>query len=177
MAQNGISYVGRLVNNKGQAKWGQSKNGNAVLEVVIAEDHQERNDRAPKDKQDRTKPTDAYVTTFTSWHRVTMFKEQAIEMASDPDFNHGALIEVTNAQYREEAPWKTKDGVERAGRPETIGKDSYIGVFEGKDGQRYGSRDEWNVPIWDGTSEIPALAGQRSGGGGGGREYADDEGF
>lgn len=176
MAVNGISYVGRLVNNKGQVKWGQSRNGNPVLEVVIAEDHQERNDRAPQQYQDRTKPTDAYVRTTTSWHRVTMFGDVALEMATDPDFNHGALVEVTNAQYREEAAWKTKDGVERAGRPETIGKDSFIGVFEGSNGQRYGARDEWNVPIHDG-GDIPELKGQRSGGGGGGREYADDEGF
>lgn len=175
MAVNGISYVGRLVNNKGQAKWGQSKNGNAVLEVVIAEDHQERNDRAPKEFQDRSKPTDAYVTTFTTWHRITMFKEVALEMASDPGFNHGALVEVQNAQYREEKPWTTKDNVQRAGRPETVGKDTYIGVFESK-GNRFESRDEWYVPIHDG-GEIPLLRGSGGGGGGGGREYRDDEGF
>ncbi len=176
MAQNGISYVGRLVNNKGQAKWGQSKAGNPVLEVVIAEDHQERNDRAPKEYQDRTKATDAYVRTTTSWHRLTMFGDVALEMATDAEFNHGALVEVTNAQYREEKPWVTKDQVERAGRPETIGKDSFVGIFE-VNGNRYGARDEWNVPIHDG-GEIPALKGQGGGGGGGGsREYSDTEGF
>jgi hypothetical protein len=177
MAGNGISYVGRLINNNGQAKWGQSGGQNplAVLTVVLAEQHTERNDKAAKKYQDNTKATDAYVPTTTSWHRVTIFGDEAKTLASDPDFNHGALIQVTAANYREEDDWVTKDNVRRAGRPETIGRDSSIAIFS-VNGNVYGARDEYAVPIWDG-GPIPALKGQGGGGGGGGREYGDDEGF
>jgi hypothetical protein len=175
MAQNGISYVGRLINNRGQAEFGQSRGGNPVLKVVLAEQHTGRNDKVAPKYQDRNKATDDYVPTTTSWHRVAIFGEQALELASDPGFNHGALIEVTNAQYSEEDPWTTKDNVQRAGRPETIGRDSYIGVLE-RNGNRFEAREEHYAPIHDG-GPIPALKGSGGGGGGGGREYAEDEGF
>lgn len=175
MAGNGITYVGRLINNRGQAEFAQSKQGNHVLKLVLAEQHTERNDRAAKKFQDPTKATDAYVPTTTSWHRVTVFGEEATRLATDPDVNHGALMEVVNAQYREEDDWVTKDGVKRAGRPETIGRDSRINVLE-RNGTRYGARDEHNEPLWDGYSSIPTLKGS-GGGGGQTREYSDDEGF
>lgn len=177
MPGNGISYVGRLINTdpSRHTKWGESKNGQAVLEVTIAEQHTGRNDKVAKKYQDNTKATDAYVPTTTSWHKVTMFGDKAKEMASDPDFNHGALVQVTAANYVEEDDWETRDGVKRAGRPETIGRDSNIEIFS-SNGNTYGAREEYAVPIWDG-GPIPALKGQGGGGGGGGREYSDNEGF
>jgi hypothetical protein len=173
---NGISYTGRLINNRGQCEFGQSRAGNPVLKVVIAEQHQGRNDRVAAKYQDKNQAADAYVDTTTSWHRVAIFGDQALELAEDPGFNHGALIEVTNAQYIEEDPWKTKDNVERAGRPETIGRDSYIGILE-RNGKRYEARDDNYGAIHEPGDPIPTLKGSGGGGGGGGKEYSDEEGF
>lgn len=175
MAQNGITYVGRLINNERMpAELAESSQGNPVLKLVIVEDHQERNDRAAKQYQDNTKAADAYVNTTSTFHRVTVFGDTALDLASDPGFNHMALVQVTNAQYREEDPWEDRGGVKRAGRPETIGKDSEIGVFE-RNGQRFEAREEHYTPIWDG-GPLPKLKGS-GGGGGGGRVISDSEGF
>lgn len=176
MANNGISYVGRLINNRGQCEFGQSKGGNPVLKVVIAEQHTGRNDKVAPKYQDQTKATDAYVPTTTSWHRVAIFGEQATALAEDPGFNHGALIEVTSAQYSEEDDWVTNDGVRRAGRPETIGKDSYIGIFE-RNGNVYEARDDWYQPIHEPGDPIPLLKGSGGGSGSSGKEYTEEEGF
>lgn len=176
MAGNGITYVGRIVNTDPtrHLKWGESRNGQAVLEITLAEQHQGRNDKVAEKYRDNTKATDAYVNTTTSWHKLTIFGDQAKELASNPDFNHGALVEVENVQYTEEDPWETRDGVKRAGRPETVGRDSKIQIME-RNGRVFGAKEGYDVPIWDG-GPIPALRGQ-GGGGGGGREYGEDEGF
>jgi hypothetical protein len=175
MAGNGITYVGRLINNQGQAKLNRSQAGNLVLQLVLAEQHTGKNGKVAPKYQDRSKSADDYVPTTTSWHRITLFGDDAERLATDPDVNHGALIEVTNANYTEEDPWTTKDGVSRAGRPETIGRDSKIDVLE-RNGRRFGAKDEYAQPIWDGASPVAPLKGSGSGGGGG-REYGDDEGF
>lgn len=176
MAGNGISYVGRLINNNGQAKLNRSQAGNLVLQLVLAEQHTGKNGKVPAKYQDRLKGAEDYVPTTTSWHRITIFGDEAQRLATDPDVNHGALIEVTNANYTEdEAYWATKDGVQRAGRPETIGRDSKIGVLS-RNGRTFGARDEYAEPIWDGESPVAPLKGSGSSGGGG-REYSDDEGF
>lgn len=176
MAGNGISYVGRLINRDPakNTKWGQGRSGMVVLEVTLAEQHTGRNDKVAERYRDNTRATDDYVPTTTSWHKVTIFGDEAKQLASDPDFNHGALIEVIGANYVEEDPWETRDGVKRAGRPETIGRDGEIRILE-RNGRRFGAKEEYANPIWDG-GPIPALKGQ-GGGGGGGREYGDDEGF
>lgn len=172
MPGNSISYTGRVVNNNGQCKVSRSKQGKVVLEVLIAEDHREKNSRAAKVHQDPNKGPDDYVRTTTSWHRIRCFEELAEDLATDPGFNHGALVEVKNASYREEDPWETKDGVKRAGRPETIGDKGDLAIFESK-GERFES--DLQKALWDGESPLPATGG--GGGGGGAREYAENEGF
>lgn len=181
-----INYTGRVVQRlaaDGQTrepiKFGVSANGMHVLgPITIVEDHQQKKSRVRKDPKlshiledeyNRKKGDDDYITVSKSWHRVTVFGDKAEEYAQDPELvAHGALIDV-EATYTEENPWKTRDGVERAGRPEQIG--DKVGSLV----SRFAPR-EAREPVWDGVSPVPSLKGQ-GGGGGSDREVSQDEGF
>jgi hypothetical protein len=185
--RNGIWYEGRLINNKGQSKLQRAKTGKLVLDLVIAEQFQEKNERAPEKYKDVTKAADAYVNTTTSWHRLRAYaddtNEEFLALVTNPIFNHGCVI-VVDASYREEEPWEDNGGVVHAGRRESIffGTDDG-GVLQIKvldDGRILGAREDpntgknWAVPLWDGASELPKLGG---GGGVAAPTYADSEGF
>ena len=180
MARNLIQYEGRIINNNGQSKAARSRQGNVVVQLVVAEQFQEKNKNAPQEYRQPTAGPDDYVNTTTAWHRLTVLGPLAEKIATDPMFGHGAIVQVA-ASYREEAPWQTKDGVLRAGRAETIfsgGDDDQHDIYvkAKRDGTLLGPRDEWRKPLWDGRSDLPGL-----GGNGGGvppaPEYSDDEGF
>lgn len=179
MAQNSISYTGRIrVRDGEKIKHTRTEAGMHILELVIAEDHSMKKGRALKDPKlkkyaedpyNASKGADEYIRTTTSWHRLTIFGDKAAELAQDPDINAGALIEVNEASYTEDEPWETKDGVKRAGRPETIGdqRGGITVVFPPRE-------EEARPPIWDGVSDVPKPGGS---GNGGGRQYREDEGF
>jgi hypothetical protein len=174
---NSITYTGRLINRKaGDITFGKSRNGVAVLKLLIAEQHQGRNDRvAPKFRQN-DKATDAWVNTTTTWHRITIMGDIALDIASDERFSHGTLVDVKDASYEEEDPWKMKDGTQVAGRPETIGdRKGDISVYVGRNGQEFVA-DELTA-IWDGVSEIPDLPRGNGGGGYKAPEYGENEGL
>lgn len=183
--RNGIWYEGRLINNKGQSKIAKSKNGKIMLDLVIAEQFQERNDRAPQEFRDPAKPADAYVNTHTAWHRLRGIADadnpELLALVTDPRFNHGAVLSV-DATYREEAPWEDKGGKIHAGRRENVffgaeeGSGGFIELKVLEDGRVLGARDEWAVPMWDGTSDLPDFGGGGSGGPAA-PQYSDDEGF
>lgn len=162
MARNSISYEGRIVDNNGQREFGKyTESGMSVLKLVIAEQHQAKNKNAGS-FQDKSKGEEEWVDTTVSWHRVTLFGEQAEELAQDPEIARGAIVVVTGASYSEEEPWKTKENVLRAGRPETIGKDGKIEVLE-RGGYRFGPKAENEIPAWDGVSDIPIIKGKGGG--------------
>lgn len=176
MAQNGISYDGRIVaSEKKPIEHTVSSNGLHIAKVVVAETHQMKKGQAKKnpalqkfvdDERAQAKTDDDYIDTTTSWHRLTIIGDKAEELVQLAGFNHGALIVVSDASYTEEGDWETKDGVKRAGRPETIGdkKGSVVIKFEPRTPQE---------PVWDGISEVKSA----SGGGASQREYSEDEGF
>lgn len=173
---NSINYTGRLVIRGPQDyTFGMTGNGMAKLQLLLAEQHQQRNDKAPQKYRDGSKPATAYVNTTTSWHRLTLLGDIALEIAADERFCNGSLVDVTEASYTEEEAWQTKDGVLRAGRPETIGdKKGDIDIYVGANGNEFVGREP--KAIWDGDdASVPTL--QRNGGGGGGREYREDEGL
>jgi hypothetical protein len=180
--RNGIWYDGTVINNTGQTALKKAKNGRLVLEVLVAERFQEKNSKAPADKQDPAKGPDDYVTVQTAWHRVQVFDTAEGDPAfralvTDARFNHGALITV-DAGYTEEQPWTDKQNQVRVGRREKIffgGEDGgYIGLKPIND-RVYGASDGHQVALWDGTSEVPAMGG--SGTGARAPEYSADEGF
>lgn len=176
--RNGIWYEGRLINNRDQAKLFRAKTGKLVLDLVIAEQFQERNDRAPERYRDATKAPDAYVNTLTAWHRLRIFgdEDQMRLLVTNPLFNHGAVLAV-NCSYREEEPWTDRGNVVHAGRREQIFMGAEdpgtIGIKVLDNGKILGARDEWSKPLWDGVSELPALGR----GGPAAPSYADNEGF
>lgn len=178
--RNGIWYEGRVVNNRGQCKVSKAKSGKVVIDLVIAEQFSERNDKAPQEFKDATKAADAYVNTYTAWHRLQVFgtEEQVRSLITDPKFNHGAIVSV-DASYQEEKPWTDKGGKEHAGRREKIflGAEDpgSIEIKVSNSGTVLGARDEWEKPLWDGRSDLPALGGQ--GGAPAAPQYGDDEGF
>lgn len=183
--RNGIWYEGRLVakpnaQGKQHTKLSRAKTGKLVLDLLIAEQFQERNDKAPQEFRDATKAADAWVNTYTAWHKVRIFgtEEQLRPLVTDPKFNHGAVV-VVDASYQEQKPWTDNGGRIHAGRQEQIflGADD-PGTVEIKvldSGKVLGARDEWERPLWDGKSELPALGGDGSGPAA--PQYADDEGF
>lgn len=184
--RNGIWYEGAVINKAGQTSLKRSQNGRMVLEVLVAEKFQEKNSRAPRDKQDPTKGPDDYVTVQTAWHRIQVFDTQEghpdfLALVTDPRFNHGAIVTV-DASYTEEQPWKDKQDQVRVGRREKIfygvEDGGYIGFKPiGNDGRFLTASDGYQTPLWDGTSDLPALGG--GGGTGAAREpeYSPDEGF
>lgn len=184
---NSIGYVGRVIKPRDEKMLArtfvENNDGSYVLNLVIAEDHQIKKGRAKKSRNpvfleaandpfNDNKTDDEYIRVTTSWHQVAVLGEKAEAYATDPAFGFGALVEVDGASYFEEAPWKTADGVERAGRPETIG-DKRGDIFS-----KFPPRVEEGKspePIWDGLSAVP----KNGGGGGGGetRKYNENEGF
>ena len=168
---NSISYQGRIINARPEhSSFGKSKNGTTILKLTIAEQHQMRNDRAPQQYRKGDKPTDAYVDTTTSWHKLTLIGSIAEDIAADERFSHGTLVEVKEASYEEEDAWEDRQGVKRAGRPETIGdRKGDITVYVGRNGNEFVGRDL--KPFWDGVSEIPLLPSR---GGNGGQAPAYD---
>lgn len=176
MAGNGISYSGGIVAAKTPIEHTVTSNGLHIVRIVVAETHQMKKGQAKKNpafqkyvdaERAQSKTDDEYIDTTTSWHRLTIMGDKAEELVQLPGFNHGALIVVSDASYSEEGDWQTKDGVMRAGRPETIGdkKGSVVIKFEPRN----------PLPaVWDGLSEVKAAGG---GGGGAQREYTEDEGF
>ena len=176
MAQNSIGYTGRVVDRNGSLKVSQTANGMIVLNIgMIAEQHQMKMGAAKRDphmkqyvedERNASKGDDDWIDTTVSWHKLTVFGDKAGDLACNPEFNHGALIEIEGASYVEESPWKTKDDVLRAGRPETIGdkKGSVTIKFAPRDAR---------PALWDGESALP----KPGGGGGPAREISDNEGF
>jgi hypothetical protein len=173
---NSIGYTARIIATRPEhTVWGKSKNGTPVLKLTLAEQHQGRNDRVPEKYRRNDKATDAWVNTTTTWHKLTLMGDIAADVASDERYSHGTLVTVTDASYEEEDPWVTRDGVERAGRPETIGdRKGNIEVYVGRNGDEFTGDDL--KALWDGESEIPDLP--RSGGGRGrAPEYGENEGL
>lgn len=168
---NSISYQGRIINVKPEhSSFGKSRNGTTILKLTIAEQHQGRNDRVPQQFRQGDKPTDAYVNTTTSWHKLTLIGTIAEDIAADERFSHNTLVEVKDATYEEEDAWTDKNGVKRTGRPETIGdRKGDVTVYVGRNGQEFVGRDL--KPFWDGVSEIPLLPSR---GGSGGQALAYD---
>ena len=181
--RNGIWYEGRVVANKKQSKLSRAKTGKLVLDLVVAEQFQERNDKAPEEFRDAAKAATDYVNTYTAWHKIRAYGEETNEafmaLVTNPLFNHGCVI-VVDASYREEKPWTDNGGKIHAGRQESVffgGEDG--GTIEIKvlpDGRTLGARDEWAKPLWDGVSELPPLGGT-GGGGPAAPQYDDNEGF
>lgn len=162
---NSISYQGRIINAKPEhSSFGKSRNGTTILKLTIAEQHQMRNDRAPQQYRKGDKPTDAYVDTTTSWHKLTLIGSIAEDIAADERFSHGTLVEVKDASYEEEDAWEDRQHVMRAGRPETIGdRKGDLTVYVGRNGNEFVGRDL--KAFWDGVSEIPLLPSRGNGGG------------
>jgi hypothetical protein len=155
MPRNKISYQGRIVSIKNGQKQPLDINVKAgktsFLNLVLAEQHQTKNKQCKGNLAkyaDPSKGTEDYVNTTTSWHRLTVFGEKAEAYAQDPDFNHGALLDVEDAAYSEEADWITKDGVARAGRPETI-SNGEIGSLSVRFPPRYQDNETPMAPAWD----------------------------
>lgn len=178
MAQNSISYEGRAVSTTTRPfKLTQTTGGMTILEFTVAEQHSMKKGRAKKDsamkefvedERNIAKTDDDWINTTVSWHRLTIFGEKAEALATNDEFGHGALIVVDNASYVEEvAYWSTRDGVQRAGRPETIGDQK--GEIEIK----FPPRDPQGA-LWDGASPLPKPGGN---GPREDREVAEDEGF
>lgn len=181
--RNGIWYEARVINNDGQCKVRKASTGKVVVDLVLAEQFQEKNSKAPDEFKDATKSADDYVNTYTAWHKLRIFGDPTdptlLALLTNPLFNHGAVV-VVDTSYREEKPWKDKGGTMHAGRQESIflGADD-PGMIELKvlgDGRTLGARDEWAKPLWDGMSELPSLAGS-GGGGPAAPQYNDNEGF
>lgn len=187
MARNGIFYDGRLVLKKsdGSPRAGvglfSTSSGKRMLRLVVSEQFRQRNDRAPQEFRDPAKAADAYVNTYTAWHKLDIYaspdNQAFIDLITDPEFAHGAVVEI-QASYEEEKPWTDNSGKEHAGRKESIYMDSdepgFIAIKVVND-ERWGAKEEHQVPFWDGSSTPPALKG--SGGGGSTPQYRDDEGF
>lgn len=181
MAQNSISYDGAIVSMNRDTRQVvpprlvQSENGLAILELRLAEGHDMKKARAPKEVQDdprnAAKGADEFVRVSTSWHKLTIFGDKALELAQNPDINHGALIRVVDASYMEDAePFEVTvkgEKVRQTGRPETIGdKKGYVEVI-------FPPKEEDRRPaIWDGESPIPSAKGN----GGGRSSNMPDEG-
>lgn len=176
--RNGIWYEGRVVNNRDQARLSRARTGKLVLDLVIAEQFQEKNSNAPEEFKDAARGADDYVNTYTAWHRLRIFgtEEQLKPLVTNPLFNHGAIV-VVDCSYREEKPWTDRGGKVHAGRQEQIfmGADDpgTIEIKISNSGNTLGARDEWSKPLWDGSSDLPSLGG----GAPKAPEYADDDGF
>jgi hypothetical protein len=183
MAKNLIQYEGRIINTKGQSKLTKARTGKLVLVLLVAEQFQERNDKAPDEFKKIELAPDAYVNTYTAWHKLQVFGEATdphfVALVTDPQFAHGAVVDIV-ASYREEKPWTDKGNRIHAGRRESIffakedGGSIRIKVLD--DGRVLGAREENARPFWDGRSELPGLGGT-GGGGPAAPEYGDDEGF
>jgi len=175
---NSIGYEGRVINNdRMPIEFGKTKNGMVLLKVSIAEQHRGKNGKVAKEFQDPNKTAEDWVPTTTSWHKLTVFGDKAEALAADPDFNHGSIVVVEGASYVEEAPFKTRDDVLRAGRPESIGDNAGSVEVKSYNGKVFGPSDNAPGIIWDGESAIPELKG----GSGGDRprtfEVDETEGF
>lgn len=160
---NSIGYTARIIATRPEhIVFGKSRNGTPVLKLTLAEQHQGRNDRVAQEFRDNSKATDAWVNTTTTWHKLTLMGDIAADVASDDRYGHGTLVTITDASYEEEKPWTTRDGVERAGRPETIGdRKGNIEVYVGRNGDEFVG--DGITAIWDGDSEIPDLPRSGSG--------------
>lgn len=182
MASNSISYEGRIISVNKESrdpeplKFSQTEGGMFILELLLVEQHSMKKSQAIKDPElkklvdanpkNKSKGADDYVDTTSTWHKITIFGDKAAEYAQNQEFNHSALVTVTDASYTEESPWETTQNGQkafRAGRPETIGDRK--GTLEIKfpafdDAQDVG-------PAWDGESAVPKPGGSRKGSGGG----------
>lgn len=190
MAKNLIRYEGRLINRDGKATLERSRNGKGRVQLVIAEQFQEKNGQLPDSSQykDPTKSADDYVNTETKWHRIDVWGSleagsALLALVGNPDFNHGAILEI-DASYRAHGYVSRKDGVrvqdDREAifldqKPKDDGFDTTIGIKTSQKGNLLGSSEGFQKPIYSG-GDIPEL-----GSGGGGRpaapEYGEDEGF
>jgi hypothetical protein len=174
LAKNGITYEGRVIDTERMpVEFGKfTDGGTTVLKLVVAEQHSDKNKNAPAKFKDPNKSGEDWVNTTTSWHKLTVFGEKAEELALADWFGHSAIVQVTNASYKEEDPWTDRGNVVRAGRPETIGDDGSIEVKAKNNGDLLGRSDDARQ-IWDGGS-VPILKGS-----GGKRSYEvpEDEGF
>lgn len=189
MAKNNIRYEGRLINNNEQSGLKKARSGKGVLQLVVAEQFSSKNQSAPDKFKDANKGPDEYVNTYTRWHRINVFGDLTEggplhSLATDPDFNHGAILEIS-ASYSTEEFTRRKDGVEVADDRESIFIDkaeddaiyqTSVGIKTSPKGTYLSSSDGYQFPLWDGLSEPPAM-----GGAGGGKppapEYGDNEGF
>lgn len=178
MPRNSLGYTGRIVVRDGESiDFSRTASGMFILNLVLMESHQMKKSKARKDPKlksyvddpyNASQGDDDYINVMPSWHRITVFGDKAEQLALNPEINSGALVEVIDASYSEEAPWPTRDGVLRAGRPESIGDN------HGSIDVLYPPREP-KAAIWDGLSEVPEPS--RGGGGGQERQLAENEGF
>jgi hypothetical protein len=188
--RNGIWYEGRVVNRPPQpgkqaaTRLSRSKAGKFVLDLLVAEGFQEKNQNAPDEFKDPTRAADDYVNTYTAWHKVRLFADatdqEFLKLVTNPKFNHGAVVEI-DATYREGAPWTDNGGKQHAGRQESIffgGEDGgTITIKVLDDGRVLGARDEFEVALYNGNFDsLPELGGS-GGGGPAAPTYRADEGF
>lgn len=188
--RNGIFYEGRIVDRdpkpgkQRQTRLSRSKTGKFVLDLLLAEGFQEKNSSAPDEFKDATKAQDAYVNTYTAWHKVRIFadKDDAafLALVRDPAFAHGCVVEI-DAVYREEKPWTDNSGMRHAGRQEQIfmaGEDGgSVAIKVLPDGRVLGARDENARPFYNGDFDALPMLGGSGGGGPAAPEYDDSEGF
>lgn len=176
MAQNGISYDGRIVAKNKPIRHTVTDNGLHILNLTIAEQHSMKKSAAKRNpamkqyvdaERAQSKTDDDYIDTTVTWHSLTIMGEKAEDLAQNHELNHGALVVISDASYTEDAPWKDDQGVERARRSETIG-DKKGGLVV-----KFAPRDPM-PPVWDGMSEVAKAGG---GGSGPAREYEEPSGF
>jgi hypothetical protein len=193
--RNGVWYEGRLVNSKamprgttvydgskGQCRLFTTRTGRRVLELLVAESFREKNSSAPDAKKDPTKGPDDYVEVAVAWHRIRVWDDtndtsKLDKLVRDANFNAGAVV-VVDASYREDpASWVDGAGVTRINRREDI----FLGSEDGgsisyKDidgqGKTFGAAEGFQIALWDGVSELPALGGS-GGGAPAAPEYSD----
>lgn len=189
MAKNVVGYEGRINNKTGdKMKLMKTKNGKGVIELQVAEQFQERNDRAPQKYKDPAKPADAYVNTETKWHRIQIWGSldegsELMALATSPDFNHGAILEIW-AGYRSQGYVRRRDNVEVQDDRESIfldgerkndGFDTSISIKTTIKGTYLRASEGYQRPIHVLGNPIPDFGGQ--GGAIPAPEYRDDEGF
>lgn len=194
MAKNNIRYEGRIINRKGDgvgdsAKLSKTSTGKGCLELVVAEGFSERNKNAPEKFKRPEKGPEDWVNTFTKWHRIRIFGSiepgsPLYEIATNPNFNHGAVLEIS-AAYSTREYTRTKDNVEVSDDRESIfldvdqkddGYDTWLEIKVSQGGTELIASEGFRVPVWDGKSELPTLG---SGGGGApaAPDYGDNVGF
>lgn len=91
---NEIKYVGRIAFTP---EWKDISGG--LLNLTIAETHQRKN-----------KQSGEWEDYSTTWHRVTVWGDNAAEYAANPQVNKGALVDVSARYESASEPYTNKQG-------------------------------------------------------------------